>query len=157
MVAGYARILRNVIGLDLKIPPPVEVKEEIDLRSDDRNWPIDPTIDAAAKAMLELGLAGDARLLHDVAEAVSDLGISPAKMEPDGAVDGWREGNRKLDQQETKPISDELLEILACPVCKTAVRLEESKLVCDNCGRRYRIEDGIPIMLVDEAEMPTHD
>jgi uncharacterized protein len=157
MVAGYARILRNVIGLDLKIPPPVEVKEEIDLRSDNRNWPIDPTIDAAAKSMLELGLAGDARLLHDVAEAVSDLGISPAKMEPDGAVDGWREGNRELDQQETKPISDELLEILACPVCKTAVRLEESKLVCDNCGRRYRIEDGIPIMLVDEAEMPTHD
>jgi uncharacterized protein YbaR (Trm112 family)/glycosyltransferase involved in cell wall biosynthesis len=157
MVAGYARILRNVIGLDLQIPPLVEVKEEIDLHSDNRNWPIDPTIDAAAKAMLELGLAGDARLLHDVAEAVSDLGISPAKMEPDGALDGWREGNRELDKQETKPISDELLEILACPVCKTAVRLEESKLVCDNCGRRYRIEDGIPIMLVDEAEMPTQD
>ncbi len=59
-----------------------------------------------------------------------------------------------MSSQETKPISDELLEILACPVCKTAVRLEENKLVCDNCGRRYRIEDGIPIMLIDEAEMP---
>ena len=59
-----------------------------------------------------------------------------------------------METNETQPISDELLEILACPVCKTAVRLEDSKLVCDNCGRRYRIEDGIPIMLIDEAEMP---
>lgn len=59
-----------------------------------------------------------------------------------------------MESQETKPISDELLEILACPVCKTSVRLEDNKLVCDTCGRRYRIEDGIPIMLVDEAEMP---
>lgn len=59
-----------------------------------------------------------------------------------------------MESQGTKPISDELLEILACPVCKTSVRLEDNKLVCDTCGRRYRIEDGIPIMLVDEAEMP---
>ncbi len=59
-----------------------------------------------------------------------------------------------MSSQETKPISDDLLEILACPVCKTPVRLEDDKLVCENCGRRYRIEDGIPIMLVDESEMP---
>lgn len=62
-----------------------------------------------------------------------------------------------MESQETKPISDELLEILACPVCKTAVRLEGGKLVCDTCGRRYRIEDGIPIMLIDEAEMPEQE
>jgi uncharacterized protein YbaR (Trm112 family) len=46
------------------------------------------------------------------------------------------------------------LEILACPVCKTTVKLEDGKLVCQECGRRYRIEDGIPIMLIDEAELP---
>lgn len=60
----------------------------------------------------------------------------------------------KLSSHETKPISDELLAILACPVCKTPVRLDGEKLVCDTCGRRYRIDDGIPIMLVDEAELP---
>lgn len=49
-----------------------------------------------------------------------------------------------------KPISDELLEILACPKCKAEVRLEENKLVCNKCGREYRIEDGIPIMLVED-------
>jgi uncharacterized protein YbaR (Trm112 family) len=47
-----------------------------------------------------------------------------------------------------------LLDILACPECKVRVKLEEGRLVCQQCGRRYRIEDGIPIMLVDEAEPP---
>lgn len=51
-------------------------------------------------------------------------------------------------------ISAELLEILACPACKTSVRLDRDRLVCDSCGRRYRIENGIPIMLIDEAEHP---
>ncbi len=47
-----------------------------------------------------------------------------------------------------------LLEILACPECKVGIELKEDRLVCMKCGRRYRIEDGIPIMLVDEAEPP---
>jgi len=47
-----------------------------------------------------------------------------------------------------------LLEILACPKCKVRVELEEEKLVCQRCGRRYRVDDGIPIMLIDEAEPP---
>ena len=49
-------------------------------------------------------------------------------------------------------IDQELLEILACPACKTAVRLEGERLVCNSCNRRYPIRDGIPIMLVEEAE-----
>ncbi|MDD5745923.1 MAG: Trm112 family protein [Candidatus Omnitrophica bacterium] len=50
-------------------------------------------------------------------------------------------------------ISRELLAILACPLCKTAVTLRAEKLVCEKCGRRYPIKDGIPVMLVDEAEV----
>jgi uncharacterized protein len=49
-------------------------------------------------------------------------------------------------------IRKELLDILACPVCKTPVRLEDDRLVCDSCKRRYRIDDGIPVMLPEEAE-----
>ncbi len=51
-------------------------------------------------------------------------------------------------------IDQELLEILACPKCKTAVREEADKLVCTNpdCGLRYPIRDGIPVMLIEEAE-----
>ncbi|HOE27203.1 MAG TPA: Trm112 family protein [bacterium] len=51
-------------------------------------------------------------------------------------------------------IDKELLEILACPACKAEVKLEGEKIVCLGCGRRYPIRDGIPIMLVDEAETP---
>ena len=51
-------------------------------------------------------------------------------------------------------ISKELLEILACPACKADVKLENDKIICTKCGRRYPIKDDIPIMLVSEAEMP---
>ena len=51
-------------------------------------------------------------------------------------------------------ISRELLDILACPVCRVAVKLEEERLLCEECGRKYPIVDGIPVMLVEEAELP---
>jgi len=51
-------------------------------------------------------------------------------------------------------IPKQLLDVLACPLCKEPVRLEEDKLVCTNCGRRYPIRDGIPVMLIEEAELP---
>ena len=49
-------------------------------------------------------------------------------------------------------IDPQLLELLACPACKAAVRLEGERLVCTRCGRRYPIRDGIPVMLIEEAE-----
>ncbi len=51
-------------------------------------------------------------------------------------------------------IDPQLLEILACPLCKAKVALEGDRLVCVQCGRRYPIRDGIPVMLVEEAEPP---
>jgi len=51
-------------------------------------------------------------------------------------------------------IDPELLAILACPVCKTAVKLTDDRLVCIQCGRRYPIREGIPVMLVEEAGPP---
>ncbi len=54
-------------------------------------------------------------------------------------------------------IDKELLEILACPVCKTRVIEEGDFLVCSECGRRYPVRDGIPIMLVDEAQQPSQE
>ena len=49
-------------------------------------------------------------------------------------------------------IDKELLEILACPACKGDVDLKENKIICQQCGKKYPIRDGIPIMLIDEAE-----
>lgn len=51
-------------------------------------------------------------------------------------------------------IDKELLDILACPACKADVKLEGDRIVCTKCLRRYPIKDDIPIMLIDEAEMP---
>ena len=51
-------------------------------------------------------------------------------------------------------IDKELLDVLACPLCKTEVKLEDDKIVCTKCGRRYPVKDDIPVMLIDEAELP---
>ena len=50
-------------------------------------------------------------------------------------------------------ISKELLEILVCPKCKGEIHLNEKGdyLICEACQLMYRIEDDIPIMLIDEA------
>jgi len=51
-------------------------------------------------------------------------------------------------------LSDELLAILACPACKGGLRYLESvpALVCDSCRLSFPVRDGIPVMLLDEAE-----
>ncbi len=50
-------------------------------------------------------------------------------------------------------VDPELLEILACPACKTPVKLvnDDAGLKCDSCRRVFPIEDDIPVMLLDEA------
>lgn len=47
----------------------------------------------------------------------------------------------------------ELLDILACPKCKGGLELsaDETELRCPACRLGYRIDDGIPILLVEEA------
>jgi hypothetical protein len=50
-------------------------------------------------------------------------------------------------------IHPDLLEILACPVCKTPVELvkDGAGLRCGQCKRVYPVRDDIPIMLPEEA------
>ena len=50
-------------------------------------------------------------------------------------------------------IHPDLLEILACPVCKTPVELvkDGAGLRCSACMRVYPVRDDIPIMLPEEA------
>jgi len=51
-------------------------------------------------------------------------------------------------------IEQSLLDILACPQCKEAIRQDEANcvLICDQCRLKFPVRDGIPVMLVDEAE-----
>lgn len=50
-------------------------------------------------------------------------------------------------------LAPELLEILVCPKCKGDLehRPEPEALVCHVCRLVYRVEDDIPVMLIDEA------
>lgn len=60
----------------------------------------------------------------------------------------------------THDIEPWLREILVCPQCHGALRDEEGnegpELVCTSptCGLAYRIDDGVPVLLVDEARRP---
>ncbi len=49
-------------------------------------------------------------------------------------------------------IDKDLLAILACPACRGDVAEKNGKIVCAGCGRQYPVRDGIPIMLVEEAQ-----
>lgn len=52
-------------------------------------------------------------------------------------------------------IDRELLEILACPVCKTPLAYNEkgNTLKCGQCHRVYPIREEIPVLLVEEASI----
>ena len=52
------------------------------------------------------------------------------------------------------PLEKDLLDILACPQCKGDLEYdrEAERLICQPCKLRYKIEEDIPIMLIDEAE-----
>ncbi len=43
------------------------------------------------------------------------------------------------------------LEDLVCPVCYAALRLAGSSVLCIECGRKYPVEDGIPVLIADRA------
>jgi uncharacterized protein YbaR (Trm112 family) len=55
-------------------------------------------------------------------------------------------------------LDQELLEILACPACKSALRVDDGadELVCVSgaCGLAYPVRDDIPVLLDDEARRP---
>jgi uncharacterized protein YbaR (Trm112 family) len=50
-------------------------------------------------------------------------------------------------------LAPELKEILACPACKGGLVFHEERgeIHCQRCRLVYRIDDDIPVMLVEEA------
>ena len=53
----------------------------------------------------------------------------------------------------TKEIDSKLLEILVCPMTKETLMWDKDnqELISKKAGLAYKVRDGIPIMLVDEA------
>jgi hypothetical protein len=55
-------------------------------------------------------------------------------------------------------LKQELLDILVCPQCKGELEYQvdpqndtQGKLICHQCQVYYRVEDDIPVMLIEEA------
>lgn len=48
-----------------------------------------------------------------------------------------------------------VLDMLVCPVCKTALKTlpDESGLKCQTCRRVYPIRDDIPVMMPEDAKI----
>lgn len=68
----------------------------------------------------------------------------------------WGIDQREYRMTKKGVISKELLEVLACPKCKSDIELIERDtdtygLKCEACRLIYPIKDGIPVMLIDEA------
>lgn len=56
-------------------------------------------------------------------------------------------------------MDNKLLEILACPACKSSLKYleKQQELVCVPCRLAYTVRDDIPIMLIDDARKITAD
>lgn len=53
-------------------------------------------------------------------------------------------------------INEDLLAILRCPLNPSQSRLllEKDQLRCEQCSLIFRIKDGFPILVAEEAELP---
>ena len=58
-----------------------------------------------------------------------------------------------MNEDKEKSVDPRLLEVLVCPVTKSALRYDREKqeLISDSAKLAYPIRDGVPIMLPDEA------
>jgi uncharacterized protein YbaR (Trm112 family) len=70
-------------------------------------------------------------------------------------ADVWPNCDIDKRKEGLMTLPPDLLEILVCPKCKDELEYRtkpEETLVCNKCRLIYAVEDGIPIMLIDEAK-----
>ena len=58
------------------------------------------------------------------------------------------------DASEVEELAPELLRMLVCPLGKAELRQDGVELICTRCGPAFRIDDGIPILLIEESRLP---
>ncbi len=51
-------------------------------------------------------------------------------------------------------MDEKLLEIIACPKCKGDLVWDREReiLICETCRKYYPIREGIPVLLIEEAQ-----
>ncbi len=49
------------------------------------------------------------------------------------------------------------IDLLACPECNGKLKYEKNdqELICDSCQLAFPVQDGIPVMLIEEARKLT--
>jgi uncharacterized protein len=50
--------------------------------------------------------------------------------------------------------NEALLALLVCPLGRAQLRREGDDFICTRCGPRFKVEDDIPNMLIEEATLP---
>ena len=45
----------------------------------------------------------------------------------------------------------DVLELVVCPACQGSLNLVSDTVLCNVCGRRYPVVDGIPILRPDQS------
>jgi uncharacterized protein len=56
--------------------------------------------------------------------------------------------------EKSNVVDADLLAILRCPLTRSALRQEGDFLIAEVGGLRYPVREGIPVMLVEEAQLP---
>jgi uncharacterized protein YbaR (Trm112 family) len=59
------------------------------------------------------------------------------------------------EPSSSNKLDPELLDILRCPLTRSRLRQEGDYLIAEVGGLSYPIRDGIPVMLVEEAKLPS--
>lgn len=60
-----------------------------------------------------------------------------------------------MPESSTNQLDPALLSILRCPLTRSKLRQEGDWLIAEVGGLSYPVRDGIPVMLVEEARLPT--
>lgn len=147
-VEGYRSAVRDAFGRNLPLLAEGMVNEpapalRVPAQRDRKVFVPTSTEAQVADALADLKLASHDGTIQSVARAMISIGLKGDEM------------TLQNDDSTERSVSQELIDVLACPACKAGVRLETDRIVCESCGRRYRIENGIPVMIVDEAELPS--
>ncbi len=58
------------------------------------------------------------------------------------------------DMSDATPIDADVLSVFRCPLTRSGLTQQGNELVAEVGGLRYPINDGIPILLIDEATLP---
>jgi uncharacterized protein YbaR (Trm112 family) len=59
-----------------------------------------------------------------------------------------------MTTEKSNAVEPDLLSILRCPLTRSALRQEGDFLVAEVGGLKYPVREGIPVMLVEEAQLP---